>query len=95
MSEGVELRYRKAFTRRFKKLNTLQQDCLVEAVRKIKAHPEIGDQKKGNLAQFWIYKFKMNKQLLLLAYTVDDDGVIIITIVDFGSHENLYRQLGR
>ncbi len=54
----------------------------------------IGDAKVGDLAGVRVYKFKMNGQLILLAYEVfgSED---VIKLLALGSHENFYRDLKR
>lgn len=49
-------------------------------------------QKKGDLSEVKVYKFKMVKQLILLAYKVNKNEFQIILLA-IGSHENFYRDL--
>ena len=65
-----------------------------EAVRAIINNPNLGEQKVGDLSGVYVYKFKMVKQLTLLAYTYDD-YTITLTLLTLGSHENFYRDLKR
>lgn len=58
------------------------------------ANPNIGEQKKGDLAFLQVHKFKMNKQLTLLGYSFDD-GALVLELMALGSHENFYRDLKR
>ncbi len=58
------------------------------------ASPNIGEQKKGNLAFLRVHKFKMNKQLTLLGYSFDD-GSLVLELMALGSHENFYRDIKR
>lgn len=44
----------------------------------------------GDLAGVLVYKFKINKQLILLSYTYDEDEINLLT---FGSHQNFYKDL--
>ncbi len=44
----------------------------------------------GDLSGVLVYKFKMVKQLTLLAYTCHDQ-TITLTFLAFGTHENFYR----
>ena len=82
------------FEKSVKKLKMNQKADLDEAIRKIAADPSIGDQKKGSLSHLQVYKFKMVKQLTLLAYYFDQ-GELVLELVSFGSHENFYRNLER
>jgi len=58
------------------------------------ADPLLGETKVGNLAGIRVHKFKMNKQVTLLAYTYEDDTVTL-TLLTLGTHENFYRDLKR
>jgi mRNA interferase RelE/StbE len=44
----------------------------------------------GDLQSIQVYKFKSNKQQILLAYEVINSTLYLYT---FGSHENFYREL--
>jgi mRNA-degrading endonuclease YafQ of YafQ-DinJ toxin-antitoxin module len=62
------------------------------AISLLVVNPELGDKKTGDLSDVYVYKFKMVKQLCLLAYTYDAQrGLLILLAV--GSHENFYRDL--
>lgn len=52
--------------------------------------PEIGDQKKGDLSAFFVYKFKIGNSKWLLGYTFNRTKEII-TWHAVGRHENFYR----
>ena len=54
--------------------------------------PSLGEMKVGDLVGIRVYKFKMVKQLTLLAYTFEED-IITLTLLALGSHENFYRDL--
>ena len=73
-----------------KKLHANQKASLDVAVKEILEAPFIGDEKKGDLAGVRVYKFKMLKNLSLLAYVVEKD---IVTLLKLSSHENFYRDL--
>ncbi len=83
-----------SFKKVTKKLKKNQRHDLEIAVKEIIANIEIGMQKKGDLAGVRVYKFKMVGQLMLLAYTYEDD-TITLTLLGLGSHENFYRDLKR
>ena len=80
------------FKKELKKLHKNQKLDVDEAVRKIIKDPSIGDLKKGDLSGIRVYKFKMVKQLTLLAYEFHENKLLLILIA-FGSHENFYRNL--
>lgn len=73
-----------------KKLKKNQIKDLDKAVREIVKYPEIGERKIGDLADIWVYKFRMVKQEYLLAYQWDSKKRILIAL---GVHENFYRDL--
>lgn len=80
------------FKKQVQKLHKNQKPDLDEAVRTILADPSIGDLKKGDLNGVQVYKFKMVKQLTLLAYECDMERCNL-TLLALGSHENFYRDL--
>ena len=82
------------FKRSVKRLHKQQKHDLDEAVRTIAADPGIGEAKVGDLAGVRVYKFRMNKQLALLAFDVNEsaDSIRLLAI---GVHENFYRDLKR
>lgn len=82
------------FKKAVKKLKPNQKKDLDLAVKELMDNPNIGEQKKGNLAFLRVHKFKMNKQLTLLGYSFDD-GSLILELMVLGSHENLYRDIKR
>lgn len=83
-----------SFRKTCKKLHKNQKSDLDKAVRAIIKDLYLGDLKKGDLSTIRVYKFKMNKQLNLLAYTFQED-VLILTLIALGSHENFYRDLSK
>jgi mRNA-degrading endonuclease RelE of RelBE toxin-antitoxin system len=82
------------FKRAVKRLRKQQKQELDEAVRAIAQDLAIGEGKVGDLAGVRVHKFKMNRQLSLLAYEFleADDAVKLLAL---GSHENFYRNLKR
>lgn len=78
------------FARQKKKLKKNQIIDLDKAVHEIVKHPEIGERKIGDIADIWVYKFRMVKQEHLLAYQWDSEKRILIAL---GVHENFYRDL--
>ena len=77
-----------------KKLHANQKVALDRAVKTIIKDPDIGQSKTGDLSGILVYKFKMLKQLTLLAYTYEDQ-TITLTLLTLGVHENFYRDLKR
>ncbi|MFN3712432.1 MAG: type II toxin-antitoxin system RelE/ParE family toxin [Alcanivoracaceae bacterium] len=80
------------FATAVKKLPRQQKAVVDEAIRAIAESPEIGEPKVADLAGVRVYKFKMNRQLTLLAYEVDE-GLVTLYLLKLGSHENFYRDL--
>lgn len=78
------------FLRKKKKLKQQELIELDKAVRIIAEHPELGVQKKGDLSDVWVYKYKIHRQEMLLAYQWDEATRTLITL---GLHENFYRDL--
>jgi hypothetical protein len=81
-----------AFRRTYKKLTTTQQDDVDSAVVEIVMNPAIGEQKRGDLRDVYVHKFKSNHQQMLLAYRFDPTSRMLLLL---GSHENFYRELKR
>jgi mRNA-degrading endonuclease RelE of RelBE toxin-antitoxin system len=81
------------FARQIKKLHANQKKDLDDAIKEIAKDPTIGESKKGDLATVRVYKFKMTKQLTLVAYEWHQDTLQLVILLAFGSHENFYRDL--
>ena len=86
------IRQARGFKRTVKRLRPNQKKNLDDAVRAITADPSAGEAKAGDLAGVRVYKFPMAKQRVLLAYTWDEDILILLAL---GGHENFYRDLKR
>lgn len=82
------------FAKQVKKLHKNQKVSLDQTVKKIVVTPFIGEMKKGNLSNVFVYKFKMVNQLTLLAYEFDN-GKLSLLLLAIGTHENFYRDLTR
>ena len=77
------------FKKQVKKLHKNQKKDLDNAIKKILEKPYIGKVKKGDLKGVFVYKFKMIKQLILLAYNINENKKQLILLA-LGSHENFY-----
>ena len=86
----IEVLQTSIFIRKKKKLKKNQVKDLDIAIKAIIKNPEIGEQKKGDLQDIWVYKFNMVKQENLLAYKWDEKRRLLIAL---GVHENFYRDL--
>jgi len=82
------------FAKQLKKLKPNQKQALDKAVKALVENPMLGVQKHGDLDYLRVYKFSMLKQQALLAYSFDD-GLLIITLLAVGTHENFYRDMKR
>jgi len=82
------------FKRAVKRLHKQHKKELDDAIRAIIQKPLVGEAKVGNLTGVRIYKFKMNKQLTLLAYE-QLETKNVIKLLTLGTHENFYRNLKR
>ena len=81
-----------AFSRAYKKLHENQKADVDVAVDVIVKSPDLGEPKRGDLAGVYVYKFKSQNQLMLLAYEYDPKTRMLLLL---GSHENFYRNLKR
>jgi mRNA-degrading endonuclease RelE of RelBE toxin-antitoxin system len=81
-----------SFDKAVKKLRVNGKKTVDDAVRAIMEKPTIGEAKKGDLLGVRVYKFKINKQEILLSYGVGRDELLLIAL---GSHENFYRDMKR
>ena len=89
-SKSVTVLQSAAFARAYKKLHKNQKLDVDTAVEVLIKTPEIGEPKRGDLAGVYVYKFKTNGQMMLLAYEYDPETRMLLLL---GSHENFYREL--
>ncbi len=80
------------FKNQKKKLKKNQIKELDQAIKMLIENPELGQQKSGDLANIWVYKFNLIRQQYLLAYMWDEASR---TFIALGLHENFYRDLKR
>ena len=92
MTQSLSIVQSHSFKKAVKKLHKNQKADLDNAVRTIIDDPDLGVQKVGDLSSVRVYKFKMLKQLTLLAYIIDD-GQLVLTLLMVGTHENFYRDV--
>jgi mRNA interferase RelE/StbE len=78
------------FARAKKKLHPWQINLLDIEIENIRDNPTIGEVKRGDLSGVFVHKFKMKRDLYLLAYEYDHESR---TLIMLGSHENFYRDL--
>jgi mRNA-degrading endonuclease YafQ of YafQ-DinJ toxin-antitoxin module len=83
----------KRFEKAYKRLHPNQLAKVNQALETIIKAPDIGEQKKGDLAWLRVYKFNMVNQSILIGYSVKEAKETILTFIDMGAHENFYRDL--
>jgi len=88
----LNIRTTPSFDKAVKKLHARDKKTLDDAVRKIVSEPTLGEAKKGDLLGVSVYKFKLNKQEVLLSYRLGRNELLLIAL---GSHENFYRDMKR
>lgn len=71
MNQEVEVRQSSVFRRAYKRLHVNQKADVDDAVSDIVQDPNIGVEKRGDLAGVYVYKFKCCGQVTLLAYEFD------------------------
>jgi len=91
-SKQIQVTQSSAFARGYKKLHQRQKQDVDAAVNVVIADPLAGEQKRGDLEGVYVYKFKSQTQLMLLAYEFDPKTRHLLLL---GSHENFYRELKR
>lgn len=89
-----EIRQTRRFVRIYKKLHDNVVTDVNDAIAEVAKNPDIGEKKKGDLSELWVYKFRCVGQLYLLGYT-RDDGVRLVYLEAVAPHENFYRDLKR
>jgi hypothetical protein len=90
--QSVQVLQSAIFARAYKRLYKNQKVDVDAAVEVIVKSPGIGELKRGDLAGVYVYKFKSQNQLMLLAYEYDPLTRMLLLL---GSHENFYRDLKR
>ncbi len=78
------------FKKYVKKLPRHFQQVILDAVEDVISDTEIGELKKGDLKGLMVHKFMMGRQLILMAYKVENDSIVLYQA---GPHENFYKNL--
>ena len=93
----LEILVTPTFAKAIKKLHAKDKLVVDKAVLAIATDPTTGEEKKGDLAGIFVYKFKLNKQELLLAYQIhpEKSSSVSVRLLSIGSHENFYTELKR
>lgn len=92
MNNDIQVLQSTLFRRAYKRLHPNEKSDVDDAITEIIKDPTVGEPKKGDLAGVFVYKFKCNGQLTLLAYEYDAVSRLLLLM---GSHENFYRTLKR
>lgn len=79
-----------AFKNTYKKLHLKDKLQVNTAINAIIQNPRIDQEKKGDLSGVFVYKFKIERREVLLAYEWDAKHRILLAM---GIHENFYRDL--
>ena len=79
-----------SFKKSYKKLHSKDKTKVDQAIHQIIENPQIGQEKRGNLAGVYVYKFKIHDCENLLAYQWCPKERILLAL---GVHENFYRNL--
>jgi mRNA interferase RelE/StbE len=80
----------RSFEKKVKKMSQAEKDSLDQEVRKIAENPTTGEEKKGDLREIFVHKFKIKTAQYLLAYRKIGRDLELVMI---GQHENYYRDL--
>jgi mRNA-degrading endonuclease YafQ of YafQ-DinJ toxin-antitoxin module len=85
----------RSFSRVVKKMHERDKQCIDEVVNLIATHVPSGEEKVGDLAGVFVYKFKLNRQDMLLAYKLmtSKHNPVELVLLALGRHENFYAHL--
>ena len=78
------------FKHTYKKLHANEKKVIDDAIKVIIDNPKIGEEKKGDLAGVFVYKFKFKTKEYLLGYEWIPKERLLVAL---GVHENFYRDL--
>jgi mRNA-degrading endonuclease RelE of RelBE toxin-antitoxin system len=78
------------FEKKVKKMSKSEKDALDREVKRIAEDSSLGEEKKGDLKDVFVHKFKLKTTQYLLAYRKVGGDLELIII---GPHENYYRDL--
>ena len=80
----------RSFEKKVKKMSKSEKDALDREVRRIAEDSSLGEEKKGDLKDVFVHKFKLKTTQYLLAYRKVGGDLELVMI---GPHENYYRDL--
>lgn len=79
-----------SFEKKVKRMSKSEKDALDREVKRIAEDSSLGEEKKGDLKDVFIHKFKLKTTRYLLAYRKVGGDLELVMI---GPHENYYRDL--
>lgn len=88
----MKIKQTPTFQRKYKKLRKHDKSVIDACIHEIIEEPKIGRFKKGDLPDHQVHKVKDKSKEWLVAYVY---GAGVLELIDFGSHENFYRDLKR
>jgi mRNA interferase RelE/StbE len=86
----VKIYQSRSFEKKIKKMSKSEKDSLDHEIGKIAEEPNTGEEKKGDLRDVFVHKFKVKTTQYLLAYRKVGGDLELVMI---GPHENYYRDL--
>ena len=88
----IDVYVSRQFKKALSKLPDAQLKIVEDEVDRIIDDPEMGEQKKGDLAHLRVHKFKVDNQQALVGYSWLEDQFELY-LLQFGSHENFYPKM--
>ena len=85
----MKIKMTHTFEKCAKKFHRNQVKFIEDAIDAIAKNPEMGEPKKGDLAGVFVYKFRINRQLILLAYLYDESAKLITLLLPWLAREFL------
>ncbi len=86
----IRVLYMPNFKKIYKKLHVKEKMIVDNVIEEIIKNPKLGEEKKGDLKNVFVYKFKIHNQEMLLAYEWSPKERLLLAL---GVHENFYRDL--
>ena len=80
----------RSFEKNIKKTSKSEKDALDLEIKRIAENSNLGEEKKGDLKDVFIHKFKLKTIPYLLAYRKVGGDLELVMV---GSHENYYRDV--
>ena len=80
----------RSFEQKVKRFSSAEKTALDKEIKEIMKDPFLEEEKKGDLRDIYVHKFKIKTIQYLLSYRMVGDDLELIMI---GPHENYYRDL--